>query len=129
MLMVMRRIWCVRNSKAHGVKRLSRIELKSRRVLCYKISNADSKAHIGTLNAPSNVLWSPLSNGVIKINTDGVAGIGFVMRGHNGSVVVAENRRIAYASSVIETIAKAICGLSRWLYQKTSEMLSWRRIQ
>nr|GFB16769.1 reverse transcriptase [Tanacetum cinerariifolium] len=115
MLMVMWRIWCVRNSKAHRGAEMSRIELKSRRVLCYKISNADSKAHIGTLNAPSNVLWSPPSKGVIKINTDGgissrngVAGIGFVMRGHNGSVVVAENRRIAYASSVIETKAKVI---------------------
>nr|GFB78253.1 reverse transcriptase [Tanacetum cinerariifolium]GFB78286.1 reverse transcriptase [Tanacetum cinerariifolium] len=92
----------------------------------------DSKAHIGTLNAPSNVLWSPPSNGVIKINTNGgissrngVAGIGFVMRGHNGSAVVTENRRIAYAKPK----RTPFCGLSRWLYQKTSEMLSWRRIQ
>ncbi|GKD62768.1 reverse transcriptase, partial [Tanacetum coccineum] len=118
MLMVMWRIWCVRNCKAHGGEEIEPNKIKESACAMlqdFYRANADSEAHIGTLNAPSNVLWSPPSNGVIKINADGgissrngVAGIGFVMRGHNGSVVVAGNRRIAYASSVIETEAKAI---------------------
>ncbi|GJU09940.1 reverse transcriptase [Tanacetum coccineum] len=52
---------------------------------------------------------------VIKLNTDGgissansVAGIGFVMRCDDGSVMVAGSKRVAYASSVIEIEAYAI---------------------
>ncbi|GKC57499.1 reverse transcriptase, partial [Tanacetum coccineum] len=77
--------------------------------------NAIFVEHNVTPNASPQVLWSPPSNGVIKINTDGgissansVAGIGFVMRCHDGSVLVAGNKRVAYATSVIEIEAYAI---------------------
>nr|GEV87726.1 reverse transcriptase [Tanacetum cinerariifolium] len=117
MLMVMWIIWCVRNSKAHGGEEIEPNNMKeSARVILedFYQANAHPEA-IVTPNIPSQVRWSPPCNGVIKINVDGgissrnsAAGIGFVMRSHNGSVLVAGNRRVAYATSVIAIEANAI---------------------
>ncbi|GKA28831.1 reverse transcriptase [Tanacetum coccineum] len=59
--------------------------------------------------------WSGPTDGVIKINcdagvlgNDGVSGLGFVMRCHNGLVLVAGSRWVAFATSVFEAEAKAI---------------------
>ncbi|GJW97224.1 reverse transcriptase [Tanacetum coccineum] len=83
--------------------------------LIFTRANVDSKAHTVVPNAASQVLWSPPFDGAITINGDGgissrngVEGIGFVTRCHDGSVLVAGHRYVGNVTSVIEVEAKAI---------------------
>nr|GEZ03537.1 reverse transcriptase [Tanacetum cinerariifolium] len=109
---------CARNSKAHGGEEIepNKIKESSRGILeDFNRANAYSKGHSATPNVPTQTLWSPPSNGVIKINTDGgissgnsIAGIGFLMKYQDGSVLVAGFRQVVYANSVIEIEAYAI---------------------
>ncbi|PWA74859.1 hypothetical protein CTI12_AA246610 [Artemisia annua] len=118
MLMGMWRIWCARNSKAHGGKHVepNEIKLSTSGILDdFTRANVNWEENRVTSNNPCQVRWSPPTNGVIKINADGgissengVAGLGFIMRCHNGSVLVAGNKHVAYATSVIEVEVKAI---------------------
>ncbi|GJU29720.1 reverse transcriptase [Tanacetum coccineum] len=76
--------------------------------------NHPTEALTHPCHAPLRAWFAP-TYGVIKINcdasvlgNDGVSGVGFVMRCHNGSVLVAGSRRVAFATSVVEAEAKAI---------------------
>nr|GFA28330.1 reverse transcriptase [Tanacetum cinerariifolium]GFA53810.1 reverse transcriptase [Tanacetum cinerariifolium] len=137
MLMVMWRIWCVRNSKAHGGEEVEPNDMKeSARVILKDFYQANAHLEaIVTPNIPSQVRWSPPCNGVININADGgissrnsAAGIGFVMRSHNGSVLVAGNRRVTYATSVIAIEANAIFWAIQVAIAKGFRLF-WRQIQ
>ncbi|PWA91035.1 hypothetical protein CTI12_AA034120 [Artemisia annua] len=76
--------------------------------------NQPTEAFTAPHNAPSRA-WSAPTYGVIKINCDagvlgnnGVSGLGFVMRNHNGLVLLAGSKRLAFTMSVVEAEAKAI---------------------
>ncbi|PWA67800.1 hypothetical protein CTI12_AA314510 [Artemisia annua] len=74
MLMVMWRIWCARNSKAHGGEEIEPNKIKESACVILEDffrANADPEAHSITSNDASHVHWSPPPNGVIKINADG----------------------------------------------------------
>ncbi|PWA79598.1 hypothetical protein CTI12_AA205230 [Artemisia annua] len=117
MLMLMWRIWCARNSKAHGQGDLDKnIVKQSADGMLQEFSrvNQPTEAFTAPHNAPSRA-WSAPTYGVIKINcnagvlgNNGVSGLGFVMRSHNGLVLLAGSKRLAFTMSVIEAEAKAI---------------------
>ena len=98
MLMLMWRIWCARNSKAHGQGDLDKNLVKqSAYGMLQQFSrvNQPTEAFAAPHNAPSRA-WSAPPYGVIKINYDakvlgknGVSSLGFVMRGLHGLVLVA----------------------------------------
>ncbi|GJU41400.1 reverse transcriptase [Tanacetum coccineum] len=86
----------------------------------YAMLHDFSRANRATVEtmAPHNTplrTWSAPTHGEVKINSDagisrnsGVAGLGFVVRSHSGSVLVAGSKRVNFATSVVEAEAKAI---------------------
>nr|GEW11032.1 reverse transcriptase [Tanacetum cinerariifolium] len=116
-LMVMWRIWCARNSKAHEQGDLEKNTMReSSYGMLQEFSQVNHQivALIDPRHAPLRA-WSAPSYGVIKINydaevlgNDGVSGLGFVMRCHNGLVLVVGCRRVAFSTLVVEAEAKAI---------------------
>ena len=141
MLMLMWRIWCARNSKAHGQGDLEKDKVKeSAYGMLQELSrvNRPTEAFTAPHHPPSRA-WSAPPYGVIKINcdagvlgTNGASGLGFVMRCHDGLVLVAGSKRLAFATSVVEAEVKAILwaiqeaqakGLARVVLETDSSIL------
>ncbi|PWA63698.1 hypothetical protein CTI12_AA350970 [Artemisia annua] len=117
MLMLMWRIWCARNSKAHGQGDLENDKVKEPACgMLQELSRVNRLTEAFTApHHPPSRAWSAPPYGVLKINCDagvlgnnGASGLGFIMRCHNGLVWVAGSKRLAFAMSVVEAQVKAI---------------------
>ncbi|GJS54731.1 reverse transcriptase [Tanacetum coccineum] len=115
MMMLMWRIWCARNSKAHGQRELDQNEVKESVCVMLQDFSRANRTTTDTMaphNAPSQA-WFPPTNGEIKINCDagvgnnGVASLDFVIRSHIRAVLVAGSRRVKFVASVVKAEAKA----------------------